>query len=41
LFDLDDDISERRNLFYQHPDVVAELRAALAAWEASLPADQE
>jgi arylsulfatase A-like enzyme len=36
LFDLEVDIGERRNLFYLRPDVVAELQAALAAWEASV-----
>ena len=37
LFDLEKDIGERTNLAYQHPAVVKELRAALAAWEATLP----
>jgi arylsulfatase A-like enzyme len=37
LFDLEGDVGERRNLASRHPEVVKELRAALAAWEATLP----
>jgi arylsulfatase A len=33
LFDLEADPSERRNLAYQHPQLVNELRLALALWE--------
>ena len=40
LFDLDTDIGERNNLFAAQPEVVRELRAALRAWEQSLPARQ-
>jgi arylsulfatase A-like enzyme len=36
LFDLEKDISERRNLAYQHPDIVARLRQMLADWEAEM-----
>jgi hypothetical protein len=36
LFDLEQDPGERRNLFYQHPDVVAQVRQRLADWEAEL-----
>jgi arylsulfatase A-like enzyme len=38
LFDLEKDVGERHNLAYRHPDVVQELRIALAQWEAKLPA---
>ena len=37
LFDLAKDIGERKNLAYQHPDVVKEIKAALTKWEATLP----
>ena len=37
LFDLSADIGERRNLAYQHPEIVEELRKALADWESKLP----
>jgi len=36
LFDLKNDIGERRNLGYQHPTVLKELKAKLAAWEAEI-----
>ena len=36
LFDLKNDIGERRNLGYQHPAVLKELKAKLAAWEAEI-----
>jgi arylsulfatase A len=36
LFDLKNDIGERTNLAYRHPQVVAELRQALAQWEKTL-----
>ncbi len=38
LFDLEKDIGERHNLAFTHPEVVKELRKALAEWEATLPA---
>lgn len=37
LFDLKNDIGERTNLAYRHPQVVAELRRALEQWEKTLP----
>ena len=37
LFDLEKDVGERRNLAFRHPEVVRELRDALADWEATLP----
>ncbi len=40
LFDLEKDIGEKRNLAFKHPEVVTELRAALAKWETQLPAVQ-
>jgi N-acetylgalactosamine-6-sulfatase len=33
LFDLENDISERRNLNFQHPEIVRDLKARLVAWE--------
>ena len=33
LFDLENDISERRDLAYQHPEILAVLKARLKAWE--------
>jgi arylsulfatase A-like enzyme len=33
LFDLEADISEHRNLHFRHPEVVAELKQRLQAWE--------
>lgn len=37
LFNLEEDIGERRNLFSLNPSVVAELREILRTWETSLP----
>jgi arylsulfatase A-like enzyme len=37
LFDLEEDISERRDHRYAQPSLVIELRAALGAWEKELP----
>jgi arylsulfatase A len=36
LFDLPSDIGERRDVAFQHPDVLADLKSRLAAWEAEL-----
>lgn len=33
LFDLENDISERENLNFQHPEIVADLKKRLADWE--------
>lgn len=38
LFDLNEDPGERVNLNYQHPDVTADLKARLKAWEAEMDA---
>jgi arylsulfatase A-like enzyme len=38
LFDLENDISERNNVAYEHPDVLADLRQRLDAWEADVDA---
>ena len=37
LFDLNTDVGERHNLFYEHTDVVNRLRADLDTWQDSLP----
>jgi arylsulfatase A-like enzyme len=39
LFNLKDDVSERRDLAYRHPEVVARLKKLLADWEADLARD--
>ena len=36
LFDLENDVSERNNLFFEHTDVVNKLRADLDAWQDSM-----
>jgi len=33
LFDLSTDIGERRDVFFQHPEIFADLKARLKAWE--------
>ncbi len=40
LFNLDTDISERTDLGYQHPDILADLKAKLKAWEAEMDASE-
>ncbi len=40
LFDLERDAGERTNLAIRHPEVVAQLRSALAQWEKTLPVVQ-
>ncbi|MEQ1859182.1 MAG: sulfatase-like hydrolase/transferase [Chthoniobacteraceae bacterium] len=36
LFDLANDISERRDVFFKHPEIFADLKRRLAGWEAEL-----
>jgi arylsulfatase A-like enzyme len=36
LFDLEQDIAERTDLAYRHPDVVVRLKKLLAGWEAEM-----
>ena len=38
LYNLADDIGERRDLAFRHPEVLADLKARLAAWEAEMDA---
>jgi arylsulfatase A-like enzyme len=38
LFNLNDDISERRDLGYRHPEITADLKARLKAWEEEMDA---
>jgi len=40
LFNLDTDIGERTDLGYQHPDILAGLKAKLKAWEAEIDATE-
>ncbi|WP_395741773.1 sulfatase [Prosthecobacter sp.] len=40
LFNLDDDISERTDLGYQHPDILADLKSKLKTWEAEIDATE-
>jgi arylsulfatase A len=40
LFNLDTDIGERTDLGYQHPDILAALKAKLKAWEAEIDATE-
>jgi arylsulfatase A len=41
LFDLSNDMGERHNLNYTHPEVVEDLKARLAAWEAEMDAHEK
>lgn len=41
LFDLKADPSERRNLGYQHPEIVADLKARLTRWEEEMDATEK
>ncbi len=41
LFDLEEDVSERRNVAIHHPDVMRDLRRRLAAWEAEVDAPEK
>jgi len=36
LFDLASDVSERRDVFYKHPEIFADLKRRLADWEAEM-----
>jgi arylsulfatase A-like enzyme len=36
LFDLENDVSERHDLFYRKPEIVRDLKRRLAAWEADV-----
>jgi N-acetylgalactosamine-6-sulfatase len=38
LFNLRDDIGERRDLAFRHPEILVDLKARLAAWEAEMDA---
>jgi arylsulfatase A-like enzyme len=40
LFDLANDVSERRDVFFKHPEVFADLKRRLAEWEADLAREQ-
>jgi arylsulfatase A-like enzyme len=40
LFNLDDDISERTDLGYQHPEILADLKAKLKTWESEIDATE-
>ena len=41
LFDLEEDVGERRNLAIHHPDVMRDLQRRLAAWEAEVDAEEK
>ncbi len=41
LFDLEQDIGERRNLHFTHPEITADLKQRLAAWEAEMDAEEK
>ena len=41
LFDLENDIGERVNLHYRHPEIVADLKQRLAAWQAEMDAAEK
>ncbi len=36
LFDLETDLGERTDLGYRHPEILADLKRRLAAWEADM-----
>ena len=40
LFDLYADIGERRNLYYEHPDIVRDLKARYRAWANEMDASE-
>jgi arylsulfatase A-like enzyme len=41
LFNLDDDVGERRNLAIHHPRVMRDLQQRLQAWEAEMDAEEK
>jgi arylsulfatase A len=41
LFDLEQDIGERRNLHFTHPEITADLKQRLADWEAEMDAEEK
>jgi arylsulfatase A len=41
LFDLEADIAERRNLNFEHPEVVDELKRRMADWEAEMDGEEK
>ena len=41
LFDLEQDIGERQNLHFTHPEISADLKKRLAAWEAEMDAEEK
>jgi len=36
LFDLEKDIAEKENLFYQFPEVINQMKSSLALWQAEM-----
>ena len=40
LFNLEEDIGERQNLAYQHPDVLDDLEQRLAQWQSDISDSQ-
>jgi arylsulfatase A-like enzyme len=41
LYDLEADLSERRSLAYEHPEVVKNLKARLQSWQDEMDASQQ
>ncbi len=41
LFDLEQDIGERHNLHFEHPEITASLKKRLAEWEAEMDAEEK
>ncbi len=41
LYNLEDDISERKNLSFRHPEIVRDLKQKLAAWESDVDASEK
>ena len=40
LYDLEADLSERRSLTYEHPEIVRDLKARLQAWQEEMDASE-